>query len=119
MTSTDTDFTARFAGLDVSSFVANMKNLSNFAPAESPINLGMYDDIGRATLYGYDVQPNFFSRFMKTPLPRGDAELFARFSEVKSRAYDPLAPDTDLFNGQRPSMISSVAKKNLSRQIYT
>ena len=40
-TSTDTDFTSRFTGLEVSSFVANMKNLSNFAPAESPINLGM------------------------------------------------------------------------------
>ena len=119
MTSTDTDFQTRFEGLNVSSFVANMKNLKEFVPTESPINLGMYDDIGRATLYGYDVQPNFFSRFMKTSLPRGDAELFARFSEVKSRPYDPLAPDTDLFNGQRPSMISSVAKKNLSRQIYT
>lgn len=118
-TGTDTDFASRFSGVDVASFVANTSNLAGFTPAQSPINLGMYDDIGRATLYGYDQNPNFFSRFMKTPLSRGDSELFARFSEVSSRAYDPLAADTALFDGQRPEMISSVAKKNLSRQIYT
>lgn len=119
MTSTTTDFGSRFSGLSISSFTANQSTLADFKPAQSPINLGMYDDIGRATLYGYDQQPNFFSRFMRAPLERGDAELFARFSEVKSRAYDPAAADTDLFNGQKPTLISSVAKKNLSRQIYT
>ena len=119
MTQTDTDFTTRFSGMTASSFVANQTNVAGFTPAQSPINLGMYDDIGRATLYGYDQQPNFFSRFMRAPLDRGDAEMFVRFSEVTSRAYDPLADDTALFDGQRPQMISSVAKKNLSRQIYT
>lgn len=119
MTQTDTDFTARFSGMTASSFVANQSNIQGFVPTQSPINLGMYDDIGRATLYGYDQQPNFFSKFMRSPLDRGDAEMFARFSEVTSRSYDPLAADTALFDGQRPDMISSVAKKNLSRQIYT
>lgn len=118
-TTTDTEFASRFAGLNVSSFVNNNATLPGFVPAQSPINLGMYDDIGRATLYGYDIQESFFDRFMKSPLTRGDAEMMARFSEVNSRAYNPNAPDTDLFNGSKPSMLADVAKKNLSRQIYT
>lgn len=118
-TNTDTQFATRFPGVTLQSFLGNEVSLKDFAPVESPINLGMYDDIGRATLYGYDRQPNFWSRFLRSPLSRGDAEMTARFTEVTSRAYDPDAPDTDLFNGQRPSMVSSVATKNLSRQVYT
>ena len=45
--------------------------------------------------------------------------MSARFSEVKSRVYNPKAPDTDLFNGDYATMISNVATKNLSRQIAT
>lgn len=119
MTQTDTDFAARFPGLNRSSFVNNNSTLPGFIPAQSPINLGMYDDIARATIYGYDRQDNFWSRFMKSPLSRGDAEMVARFTEVSSRPYDPLAPDTDLFNGQRPQMLADVAKLNFERQIYT
>jgi hypothetical protein len=74
-------------------------------------------DIGRATVWGPDKQSNWFSRFMKAPLPRGDAAMTVRVSDVTSRAYDPNAPDTELFNSQKPSVKTNVAKKNLSRQI--
>lgn len=43
--------------------------------------------------------------------------MTARFGEVASRAYNPAAPDTDLFNAANPVMQSIVATKNLSRQI--
>lgn len=45
--------------------------------------------------------------------------MSARFSEVTSRAYNPKAPDTDLFNGTYATMTSNVATKNFSRQIAT
>ena len=116
-TGTDTAFTARFAPLTLATMVANQTSLANFVPTASPINLGMLSDIGRATVYAPDIQDSFYARFMKAPLSRGDAAMSARFGEVTSRAYNPAAPDTDLFNAANPSMMTNVAKKNLSRQI--
>ncbi len=116
-TGTDTAFTARFAPLTLATMVANQTSLANFVPTVSPINLGMLSDIGRATVYAPDIQDSFYARFMKAPLSRGDAAMSARFGEVSSRAYNPAAPDTDLFNAANPSMMTNVAKKNLSRQI--
>lgn len=116
-TKTDGQFANRFSGLVQGTFVANMTDLENYAPTESPINLGMMSDIGRATIYGPDKQENFFARYLKSPLQRGNAEMVARFSEVTSNAYDPTAAYTALFDGVKPSMTSSVAVKNLSRQI--
>lgn len=116
-TVTDGQFTSRFPDLSSGTFVANQSTLSEYTPTTSPINTGMLSDIGRATVYGPDVQPNFWSIFMKAPLTRGDSVMTARFDDVVSRAYNPNAPDTDLFNGTKPGMKSNVAKKNLSRQI--
>lgn len=117
MTGTDTQFAARFPGLAMNTFVANQSNLANWTPTTNSFNTGMMSDIGRATIFNSEIQESFYARFMKAPLQRGDSVMSARFSEVGSRAYNPLAPDTDLFNGSRPSMISNVAKKNFSRQI--
>lgn len=117
MTSTDTAFTTRFPDLSAATYVANQSTLQNFVPTASVLNTGMMSDIGRATIYAPDTQANFYSKFMKAELGRGDAVMSARFSEVTSKQYDPLAPDTALFNANRPTMISNVAKKNLSRQI--
>lgn len=118
-TSTDSAFTSRFSGVEATTFVANQKAMAEYTPASSPLNTGMMSDIGRATIYGPESQDNFFSKFMKQPLGRGDSVMTARFGEVTSRAYSPTAPDTDLFNGQKPAMTSNVATKNLSRQIAT
>lgn len=118
-TATDTQFTGRFPDLTASSFVANQKALADWTPTTSPINTGMLSDIGRSYIYAPDVQENFYARFMQAPLTRGDSILSARFSEVKSRVYNPNAPDTDLFNGTYATMTSNVATKNLSRQIAT
>ena len=117
MTNTDTQFAARFPGITAAAFNANQSDLANWTPTSSLINTGMLSDIGRATVYAPDIQESFFDRFMRAPLTRGDAAMSARFAEVGSRAYDPLAPDSALFNGSRPGMISNVARKNLSRQI--
>lgn len=117
MTNTDSQFTARFPDLNASAFVANQADLANWQPTQSVLNTGMMSDIGRATVYAPETQPNFWAKFMKAPLGRGDSAMSARFGQVVSRAYDPNAPDSDLFNGQKPGMISNVAKKNLSRQI--
>lgn len=119
MTNTDTQFSGRFPDLTATSFVANQKALADWTPTASAINTGMLSDIGRAYIYAPETQANFYSRFMQTPLTRGDSVMSARFSEVSSRAYDPQADDTALFNGQYNSMTSNVAKKNLSRQIAT
>lgn len=118
-TNTEAQFAARFPGVEATSFVANQSTLTDWKPAASVINTGMLSDIGRAYIYAPDVQENFYARFMQAPLTRGDSVMSARFSEVISRAYDPKAPDTDLFNGQYNTMTSNVAKKNLSRQIAT
>lgn len=117
MTGTDTAFTARFAPQTIAGMVANQASLANFVPSASPINTGMLSDIGRANIYAPDLQDNFYGRFMRAPLPRGDSVMAARIGEVVSRAYDPAAPDTALFNAANPSMQSIVAKKNFSRQI--
>lgn len=118
MTITDTQFAARFPDVTATTFVANQSTLANWTPTASPINTGMLSDIGRATIYAPEYQDrNFFMRFMKAPLGRGDSAMTAKFGGVVSRAYNPNAPDTDLFNGQSPGMTSNVAKKNLSRQI--
>ena len=77
----------------------------------------MLSDIGRATVYAPDIQDSFYARFMKAPLTRGDSVMSARFEDLVSRAYNPAAPDTDLFNAANPSMATNVATKNLSRQI--
>lgn len=117
MTTTDTQFTGRFSPETVSAFVANQSALADYTPTTSVLNTGMLSDIGRATIYGPDVQDNFWATFMKAPLMRGDSVMTARFSDITSRAYDPNAADTELFNGVKPAMKSNVAKKNLSRQI--
>ena len=117
MTGTDTAFTARFAPQTIAGMVANQTSLANFVPSTSPINTGMLSDIGRANIYAPDLQDNFYSRFMRAPLSRGDSVMAARIGEVVSRAYDPAAPDTALFNAANPAMQSIVAKKNFSRQI--
>lgn len=119
MTSTDTNFAGRFPDMSASTFVANQKALTDWTPTASTLNTGMMSDIARAYIYAPDTQENFYARFMASPLPRGDSVMSARFSEVTSRAYNPKAPDTDLFNGQYATMISNVATKNFSRQIAT
>ena len=103
MTGTDTAFTARFSPLTIAGMVANQTSLANFVPTSSAINTGMLSDIGRANIYAPDVQDNFYGRFMRAPLTRGDSVMSARFGEVVSRAYNPAAPDTDLFNSSGSS----------------
>ena len=116
-TNTDAQFTARFPGVVPATFVGNQADLSSYTPSTSPLHTGMMGDIGRAMVYGPDIQRSFFDRFMRAPLARGDSVMKARFDEVTSVAYDPLSANTALFSGQRPNMLSSVATKNLSRQI--
>lgn len=116
-TQTDAQFAARFPDLTAATFVANMDTLQNYVPTASLVNTGMMTDIGRAMIYGPDVQESFFSRFMQSPLSRGDSVMSARFEEVSSYAFDPLASQSVLFGGSRPGMVSNVATKNLSRQI--
>lgn len=118
MTTQDTRFTARFPDITASVFYGSGQgDLTNYQPAQSPINTGMLADIGRVTVYGPEVQDNPFAKFMKNPLARGDSAMTARFSQVTSKAYNPLAPDTALFDGDRPAMLSNVHSKNLSRQV--
>jgi hypothetical protein len=116
-TTTDSQFASRFSGLSASTYVANQSTLSGFTPTTSLINTGMLSDIGRATIYGPDLQDNFFSKFMKSPLSRGDSAMTARMGEISSYAYSPTAADTVLFGASNPTMTSNVAKKNLTRQV--
>ena len=115
-TNTDTQFSRRFTGLQPTTFIANQSTLEEYQRTESPLNEGLMSDIGRATIYGPDVQPSFFRRFMRAELPRGNAALAAASKEINSRAYNPQAPDTDLFNGNQVGFYTDVAKKNFSRQ---
>lgn len=117
MTGMDSAFTARFPGIVKDTYVANQSDLPGFVPTASTLNTGLMSDIGRATIYNPDTQPNFWAKFMREPLSRGDASLKAAVHEVTSRAYNPSAPDSDLFNGAQPAFYTNVAKKNFSRQI--
>lgn len=76
-TNTDTQFSRRFTGLQPTTFIANQSTLEEYQRTESPLNEGLMSDIGRATIYGPDVQPSFFRRFMRAELPRGNAALAA------------------------------------------
>lgn len=116
-TNTDAQFASRFAGVTASVFTGNQSALADWTPTSNSINTGMLSDVARAYVYAPDTQENFYARFMKSPLTRGDSVMSARISEVTSKAYDPNAADIALFDGSRPTMTSNVAKKNLSRQI--
>lgn len=116
-TNTDTQFAARFPDIQAASFVANQATLANWTPTTSVLNTGMMSDIGRATVYAPDIQDNFYARFMKAPLGRGDSVMSMRVAEVASYAYDPQATDAVLFDDYNPSVDTNVATKNLSRQI--
>lgn len=116
-TNTDTQFANRFSGVTATTFNGNQSALADWTPTTNSLNTGMLSDIGRAYIYAPDVQDNFYSRFLQAPLTRGDSVMSARFGEVTSKAYDPAAGDTALFDGSKPAMTSNVAKKNLSRQI--
>lgn len=116
-TNTDSQFTARFSGVTASDFVGNQKALADYTPTTNTFNTGMLSDIGRAYIYAPDVQSNFYSRFLQSPLSRGDSVMSARFAEINSKAYTPLATSDAWFDGARPAMTSNVATKNLSRQI--
>lgn len=116
-TGTDTQFQTRFSGLSATTFNGNTSTLADWTPTSNSLNTGMLSDIARASIYAPETQSNWFARFMRSPISRGDSVMSARFSQINSRAYDPNAADTALFNGSQPSMISNVAKKNLSRQI--
>lgn len=116
-TNTDTQFASRFSGISATTFNGNVSELGDWTPTANALNTGMLSDIGRATIFAPDTQTNWFARFMKSPITRGDSVMSARFTEINSRAYNPNAPDTDLFNASKPAMESNVAKKNLSRQI--
>lgn len=117
MTGTDTAFGARFPDITATTFNGNSSELSGWTPSPSTLNTGLMSDIGRATIYDADTQPNFWARYMRDPLSRGDASLKAAVKEVTGRPYKPDAPDTDLFNGSQPGFYTDVAKKNFSRQI--
>lgn len=116
-TNTDTQFTSRFPGITADTFNGNTSTLADWQPTENTINTGMLSDIARAYIYAPDTQQNFYARFLQSALSRGDSIMSARVSEIASKAYDPNAADSALFDGTRPTMISNVAKKNLSRQI--
>ena len=116
-TNTDAQFTARFPGVTAADFVGNQKGLADFTPTTNTFNTGMLSDIGRAYIYAPEVQPNFYSRFLQSPLARGDSVMSARFAEINSKKYDPLAESDAWFDGAKPAMTSNVATKNLSRQI--
>lgn len=117
VTNTDNQFTARFAPLTATTFNGNQSALADWKPTANSLNTGMLSDIGKAYIYAPDTQDNFYARFMQSPLSRGDSVMSARFGEISSKAYDPAADDSALFDGSKPNMISNIAKKNLSRQI--
>jgi len=119
MTTQDTRFGARFSDMTASTFYgSNTGNLAAYTPGASPINTGMLADIGRATIWAAEAQDSPYAKFMRSPLARGDSVLTGRFSQSSSGAYDPDAGDDVLFStSHRPSMISTVATKNFSRQV--
>lgn len=112
------DFDTRFPDMDIGAFTAGGQvTLEGYVPTESQVNLKMFTDIGKATIYGPESQDNAFARYLRKPLSRGDSAMVARFSQVNSKRYNPLAPDSALFDGDRPEMVSNVHSKNFSRQI--
>lgn len=121
-TTTDAAFAARFSdlvdqGVVSAGFISNMADLANYVPSTSVLNEGLMSDIGRVTAYAPDIQDNFYDRFLRGPLSRGDSAMTLRVGEVSSYAFDPDADDDVLFGAQKPAVATNVAKKNLSRQI--
>ena len=122
-TAQDTAFASRFpdlvssSGAPISAFISNQATLGNYTPTTSVLNTGMMGDIGRATVYAPDVQDNFYARFMKSPLSRGDSAMSMRVAELGSYAYNPKASDSVVFGDYNPTVSTNVAKKNLSRQV--
>lgn len=116
-TATDAQFAARFPNIQAAAFVANQADLANWTPTTSVLNTGMLSDIGRATIYAPDIQDNFYARFMKAPLGRGDSAMSMRVKDITSYAYNPKASQSVLFGDYNPEVETNVATKNLSQQI--
>ena len=98
---------------------SNVTNLSGYTPVSDGgvFSNTMLSDIGRAMVYGPESQDNVYSKFLKSPLRRGNASMTSVFKGVKSKAYDPLVGDTALFNASKPEMLSTVITKNMDRTV--
>ena len=129
MTDQDTRYTDRFGTSNMSNVPsvtaanfaagANITDLKGYTPVNDNgvFSSSMLSDIGRAMIYGPENQSNPYSKFLKSPLQRGNASMTGVFKGVKSKAYDPLADDTELFNANKPEMLSTVISKNLDRTV--
>ena len=117
VTNTDTQFATRFSELTAETFNGNQSDLANWTPTQSVLNTGMMSDIGRVSVFAPEAQPNFWAKFMKAELGRGDSVMSVRTGQLTSVEYDPEADEEELFNSPTPGMISNVAKKNLSRTV--
>lgn len=113
----EAEFAARFPGLTASVFNGNMSDLANYQPSADSTVTGLMGDIGKVMVYNPDVQTNPYSKYIQSPLSRGDAVMSMRFKDITSHAYDKHAPDTVLFNQPYGEAVTNVAKMNLSRQI--
>lgn len=116
-TNTDAQFAARFPDMTAQVFNGNMSDLAGWTPTQSVLNTGLMSDIGRATVFAPEGQPNFWAKFMKAELGRGDSVMSMRTGQLTSIAYDPNETEDKLFDSPKPGVISNVAKKNLSRTV--
>lgn len=116
-TNTDAQFANRFPGLNAQVFNGNMSDLAGWTPSTNQLNTGMLSDIGRASVFAPETQDNFYAKFMKAELGRGDSVMSLRTGQLSSVAYDPQASESELFNSPSPGIVTNVAKKNLSRTI--
>ncbi len=129
MTDQDTRYTSQFVNgpmsktpeVTVTDFPSgsNVTNLSGYTPVSDGgvFSNSMLSDIGRAMVYGPENQDNVYSKFLKSPLQRGNASMTSVFKGLKSKAYDPLVGDSALFNANKPEMLSTVITKNMDRTV--
>lgn len=110
------------------SFFYNDRNLSDFYKKleESKVYKGMWESIGRVTIYASQYLQNPFAKFIKDPLTYGNAHMAGVFRDIQSHEWYPK-PDpnnlTDelelgwLFRGSRPELETTVSRINFSREI--
>lgn len=140
--------TGKIENAYVDPFYNNQVSMDQFYKnlAENQLYTGMFEAIGRVTIYAAQYLNNPFAKFIKDPMYHGNAHMAGLFRPIQSHDWwpgkpngsgkfgvkdilgvtteDPMARQTYevtdtgwLFKAQRPEFLSTVSRVNFSREI--
>lgn len=73
-------------------FYYNQRTMNEYFKhlAEDPLYSGMFEAIGRVTIYASQFLQNPFAKFIKDPLTSGNAHMAGLFKDIRSHEWNPV-----------------------------